>query len=705
LTLRRKSQLVVGITFLALVAMLIAIDQIVISRAYEDLEHREVREETQRAANAVATELRDLSRFLNDWSSWDDTYAFVAEPSPAFLESNLLDETFEVSNLNVIVIAGLDGRLRYARAIDLESGSDLDLPSLTEGPLAGRLLLPAGATEAVVGLYRSGDHMLLLAARPILTSMNSGPSRGTIIMGRFLSPALVATFAQDLQLSIEMTAVDAETPRTGPPTGPPAGDVLVTPIDGAEITGATALLDIEGNPAVTATVTMPRDIYREGVATFRELAVVLSGGTLILMLVMTVVLERAVLGPVRRLGGEVASIGERRDASARLLTGGRDEVGRLATEVNEMLASLQEAAEERVGLQARATESQRLAESVLAEMAEGVVVLDARGICRMCNRAAARLLWVEQSAIVGQPLELIRAVPPAVRQVVARVVAGTNDIEPTYTEVRERLLVLQASSYGDREGAPAGWIVVLRDVTEATREAQRRRDFLAIIGHELRTPATVIRTSIDLLGEQAPGSLSPMQQRIVDVLGANTQRLLAVLEDLMDLSAIEAGQLQVIPDTEDIGNLVAAAVEAQRPQADAAGISITYRPANAPVQARADRQRVRQVLANLLSNAIKYTPTGGAVTVEVARDPKRARVSVRDTGIGVTSEEQARLFQPYYRSPRARQFGTGTGLGLSIARALAELHGGMLWCESDGEHGSTFHFTLPLIERSTPVVS
>lgn len=343
-----------------------------------------------------------------------------------------------------------------------------------------------------------------------------------------------------------------------------------------------------------------------------------------------------------------------------------------------------------------AEENRRIAEAVLREMSEGVLLLGQDGDCQICNPAAARLLGIARAAVVGRPvrqllptlaeqLDEARAAPPAQQQV-----TGTT------VELGGRAVAVTIGPFHDPGGAAGGTIVLLRDLSAETEAERAKRDFVSMVGHELRTPLTLIRTSIDLLAEPDAGSLNPTQTRILDVLQGNVGRLMTVINDLLDMSALDSGRMDIEPELVDIREVADEAIEAAQPGADAKGITIDSKIPDEPVTAWADSGRIAQVLSNLLSNAIKYTPRGGVATIEVRPDDEGVRVVVSDNGIGIAPGDVELVFEKFFRTSEGRRATGGTGLGLAIARSIVERHGGRIWCESDGgDGGSTFTFVLP----------
>ncbi|MGE3960218.1 MAG: ATP-binding protein [Dehalococcoidia bacterium] len=354
---------------------------------------------------------------------------------------------------------------------------------------------------------------------------------------------------------------------------------------------------------------------------------------------------------------------------------------------------------ERTELAGEVEENRRIAEAVLREMSDGVLVIDHTNRCIVANPAAARLLGRERTALIGEEPETILPLGRDAIETLRRRAADPtrSPVAALLGETNGRRLAISAGPFIDSEAEPdrAGMMVLMRDLS-AEAEAERvKQDFVSMVGHELRTPLTLIRTTIDLLNEGDAGALNETQRRIVEVLHANTDRLMALINDLLDMSALDSGRMQIQPEQIDIAAVVREAVEEAQPAAAAKEHRLAARTPEY-LSVFADRKRVLQVLANLVGNAVKYTPPGGNIEVSVhIRDPW-VEIRVTDSGIGIPPEEQAQLFEKFYRTTTGRRTTGGTGLGLAIARSLIDLHGGRIWVESDGRSGTTFAFTLPV---------
>jgi len=242
-----------------------------------------------------------------------------------------------------------------------------------------------------------------------------------------------------------------------------------------------------------------------------------------------------------------------------------------------------------------------------------------------------------------------------------------------------------------------GRLYIFHDVSHEREVERLRNEFFSMVSHELRTPLTSIKGYVDLLQSGATGELSPEQREFLDIIKTNTDRLVKLINDLLDLSRIDAGHLDLRWQAVDIGLLVRQVVNTLRPLLDGKHQHVTLELAPHTPPVWADNDRVVQILTNLISNAHKYTPAEGQITITVRPLDRHVRVDVQDNGIGISPEDQLHLFSRFFRAKnRATQQSTGTGLGLAITRSLVEMQGGEIFVTSAPNQGSTFSFTLPI---------
>ncbi|HEY8630406.1 MAG TPA: ATP-binding protein [Gaiellaceae bacterium] len=240
----------------------------------------------------------------------------------------------------------------------------------------------------------------------------------------------------------------------------------------------------------------------------------------------------------------------------------------------------------------------------------------------------------------------------------------------------------------------------IRAQNEQLRALDRLKDdFVASVSHELRTPLTSIRGYLELLTSGEAGQLNDEQERFLAVVDRNADRLLNVVGDLLFVSQVEAGVISLEQNPFELVGLLKESVDAARPAAEAKEVAVEL-SADHLAEVNADRARLAQVFDNLLSNAIKFTPAGGFVDVEIVAEGDGVKVRVSDTGMGISAEDQERLFTRFFRTAAAsEQAIQGTGLGLAIVKAIVEGHGGTITVESEVGVGTTFWVELPLAVR------
>jgi signal transduction histidine kinase/CheY-like chemotaxis protein len=272
--------------------------------------------------------------------------------------------------------------------------------------------------------------------------------------------------------------------------------------------------------------------------------------------------------------------------------------------------------------------------------------------------------------------------------------------EITLTNPRHFVIKTRTSPVVDGNGTYIGMVLTLHDITAEREIAQMKNEFVSTVSHELRTPLTSIKGYVDLILDGDAGEVDEIQREFLGIVKENADRLVALINDMLDISRIESGRVRLKLEPTPIEDVIAGTLDSFRAVLEQSGRTVKTRvPANLP-RVKADRDRVGQVLMNFVSNALKYSPNGGVVVISARHAGDRVNVSVQDHGMGITREDQKQLFTKFYRIDNAltREIG-GTGLGLSICKSIIELHGGKVWVRSKMGEGSTFTFSLPVAPR------
>lgn len=421
-------------------------------------------------------------------------------------------------------------------------------------------------------------------------------------------------------------------------------------------------------------------------ATQRTIAAVAIGATVLAVFATYFIVARIVRPLAELTGGSQAIVDDDQD-NPLVLVGG-DELGVLGNALNRMQTRLSARIEE------LNQNSERLA-SVLGNMAEGVVAVGTDESILLANEASRKLLEITLPNPLGRPLlEVTRSL--AVHAAFVEALQSTSPVEREFvvSGPARRSLSLRAMRL---PGQPSpGVMLVLHDVTELRRLENLRREFVANVSHELKTPLASIKAYAETL---KMGALNDPEHSLAFVsrIEEQAERLHQLILDLIHLARVESGQeafeivdvnlAEAVQDTLD--QYAAAAAQKQIALDEVA-------PPNVVV-ARADQEGIRTILSNLVDNAIKYTPSGGRITLRWYADEEGAVVEVQDSGIGIAEKDQARIFERFYRVDRARsrELG-GTGLGLAIVKHLAQAFGGSVGLTSLPKQGSTFRIRLPL---------
>ena len=242
---------------------------------------------------------------------------------------------------------------------------------------------------------------------------------------------------------------------------------------------------------------------------------------------------------------------------------------------------------------------------------------------------------------------------------------------------------------------------VVKAKEELERSSKFKDQFLSTMSHELRTPLNAVLGFSDLLGEDRYGPLNEKQRRYVNHISTGGKHLLRLINDILDLSRIEAGRLQLTIETVRVDTSLSEACDTLQPLASKKNHQLIKHPAPG-LSVRADGTRLKQILMNLIGNAVKFTPEGGTIELAAKKIDDHVRLEVRDSGPGIPPDEQKRIFEAFYRLTQNAKAAEGSGLGLAITQRLVELHGGKLGLESEPGTGSCFFFTLPLVPSVEP---
>ncbi len=352
-------------------------------------------------------------------------------------------------------------------------------------------------------------------------------------------------------------------------------------------------------------------------------------------------------------------------------------------------------------IRAHVAESTRLqSEAVLDVMDEAVIVCNTMLEIVSANQAASRLLGFELDQSIGRPVaEVIQ--DTGLRRIISETLESGTGAEPRRGEVRFKSgsasEVVSACAV-DRRGRTSAVVTVLHDLTREREISQMKSEFVSKASHELRTPLSSMRAYVEMLVD-GEAEDEATRQEFYAIIQSETHRLSRLVDNMLNISRIEAGIIEVDRVTVDVHNLVDRAVQTLEPQAREKNITLHTEVAPVGTAVEGDSDMLQQVIINLLSNAVKYTPEGGRVTVAVDADTltRSVHVAVSDTGLGISPRDAEHVFEKFFRVENYKRVAKGTGLGLNLCRHIVEtVHRGQIGLESTLGMGSKFWFSIPM---------
>jgi two-component system phosphate regulon sensor histidine kinase PhoR len=456
------------------------------------------------------------------------------------------------------------------------------------------------------------------------------------------------------------------------------------------------------SPSVYLRLGLPMTALDQELFTLKRNLTLAFGSAFLIAVGLSIWLARSVTKPLSDIATAARELAAG-NLAVRMKASASDEVGFLANTLNHMTEELRSKIEE-------LSEDRAQLLAMLTSMVEGVMVLDSKARILQVNPAWERMFGVTRAEARGRQSSDVFA-HPKLNELVSAVLAARAGQEAEIVLANGRCLNIEASVAGGEQDNEACAVLVFHDITELRRLEHIRKDFVANVSHELRTPLTSIKGYVEALldgGKDDPET----SVRFLDIILKQSDRLNLILEDLLQLSKIESGQVQFKQEPLHIGSVVERTIAMIKPLADKKQHELRSEVEPGLPLITGDQERLVQVVANLLDNAIKYTPEGGQITVSARRIPVSAQrmadgprngveLTVTDTGIGIPEKDRPRVFERFYRvdKARSRELG-GTGLGLAIVKHIVEGHGGQIRVEGNVPTGSRFVVRLPAEDES-----
>ncbi|MBF0595246.1 MAG: HAMP domain-containing protein [Candidatus Omnitrophica bacterium] len=399
---------------------------------------------------------------------------------------------------------------------------------------------------------------------------------------------------------------------------------------------------------------------------------------------MSVILSR----PLREMATVAKAMAEG-DFSRTPSIRSKDEVGELAGAITHMSQQIRSRIED-------IEEEKAKLDAVLASMFEGIMVVDDKGVVQLMNPSLRKIFFIDAPPEGRRAVEIVRN--SVVTEMAEKLLKGSERFVSREVFVgfpEEKMLKANGvaiRAHDKLEGA----VFVFHDITELRRLEKVRQDFVANVSHELRTPVASIKGYAETLLQGAMDDKAALKE-FLDTIYQNSDRLVNLINDLLDLARIQSGKLSIVPAVVEVEPVIRRCLGVLEKTVEAKRLVVNVRIPPEAARVLADESRFSQVVLNLLDNAVKYTLEGGVITVGAVVLDSKVRIDVTDTGIGIPEEDLPRIFERFYRVDKARSRDQGgTGLGLSIVKHIVIAHGGEVLVSSVLGQGTTFSFTLPV---------
>ncbi|MFP4687535.1 MAG: ATP-binding protein [bacterium] len=424
--------------------------------------------------------------------------------------------------------------------------------------------------------------------------------------------------------------------------------------------------------------------------------IVISSLLILIGFIFVFYLIKIILKPIKQLTDSVEEIGAG-NLKQKIDIQSRDEIGELAHEFNKMTARLRKYEETNIN---RLKAEKNKSEAIVRSISNPIVVTDSENKIVLINQEAERVFNLKEDNILDRHfLEVINN--EEIFEEIERILNNKKTGESkdkiikldTDGETKDYRLKVRPVFNRNEEVELA--VTLLEDITRLKEIDRMKTEFVSTVSHEFRTPLTSINMSIELLLEENVGSLTEEQRELLEATSEDCDRLVSLIEDLLDLSKIESGQIQLDFKTAKVEEIVSSALQPIQSQADEKNISLETDLETDLPPVTADFTKINWVITNLLGNALRHTESGGKITICARQRGSRAYISVSDTGEGIPLKYRDKIFDKFV-SVRGEDESSGTGLGLAISKEIIEAHGGKIWVESKEGEGSTFTFTLKI---------
>ncbi|MGF7117331.1 CHASE4 domain-containing protein [Methanobacterium oryzae] len=753
MNLRKNTLMITATTLLFLIIILFVTSQFIVMTNFVNLENQNMQQNVERALNALSNDISDLDSFAHDWASWDDTYIFIQNNNSEYISSNLVDETFSHSNINIMIYIDSSGKIIAEKAFDLKTKKEILISNtLNEYMLSNKFLLNHSNVNNTSGIIMLPEGPMLIVSRPILTSNEKGPAKGTLIMGRYLNQAEIQHLSQITKLPITISQINNSNAniKINNTNYSLYGSVpiYVNSLSEDIVEGSSILKDINGKPVLMLKIDMPRDIYNQGQESLLySFASILIVG-IVFGIVILLYLDKFVLSRLTKLSVKVSEIGKSDDLSTRIPVKKDDELSSLAKSINNMLSALEKSQHE--------LKISEKGYRLLAEAAQDMIfMLDQNKRFIYANKWTAEQLEHPMESIIGKNVDILfiseisdrlkYSIEKTFREgnshyVENKMKSGNNEkwfytsliplkgdigninavlgisrditnLKRTEMELKkyrdhlEKMVEERTKELKDTTKQLENEIIEhkkaekrIRDLNEDLKKRtveletinKELESFSYSVSHDLRAPLRSIDGFSQAILEDFNDDLDETGKEYLSRVRMASQRMAQLIDDLLNLSRLTRSEINYeYVDLSKIAINIQKELEFTWPQRN-----VKFKIEDGIV-VRGDAKLLRVMLENLLNNAWKFTSKCKKAKIEFGKVDYNGQKAyyVKDNGAGFNMEYANKLFNPFQRLHNVDEY-PGNGIGLATVQRIVHRHGGQIWAEGKVNEGATFYFIL-----------
>lgn len=699
--------LIVGITTVLLVT---AVSETFVQINIARVEDIQVKDSIRQVSRLLEDKIERIDTFAIDYAGWDDTYIFIQDNNQAYIESNLINETLITTQLNFMLFYNKDRELIFSKAVDLKENIGIFTPEnlLNEIKRNEEILTNENTNSVRKGFLVLDDNkIVLLSARPILTSAKEGPIMGTVVFGEFLTEDAIKDIGQRLEKDVEIRAISESITNEVTNIERPNDNYIV---------GKYEIHDVLDKHALEINVKLPRTYLSESRSHLHYMTIVIIIIGFLSYIAGAIYVDKIVIKPLAKIKSKLDEIGTNKDLTGRIDIKGVVEISQLVSKINNMLETLADYEVQLISLNEELKSENRNIENIVKQrtndlkkehanlmatldaIPDGIAIVDKNFKVLHSNETLQKILEIDKAS--KQPtmdeLKELLSECDEMEDKCKEILEYGKPFQETVIKNSQVFDVYITSIRYSKDKKVIGLVILIRDITEKSLLEESQEDLINVLSHELRTPVTIINGNIGLLRTEI-GKESNNLEKLLNTVESASHKLLKMVDNFLTLYKLEQDKLVFDLNEIDISEIIKDILDFHKSSFASKPILIKNKVI-AGTKVFADYVKLKLVLENILMNAFKFTEEG-EIKISTRKNEEMLEVVISDSGSGISTSNKQHLFKKFVNLSDRKETSkhiASKGMGLYIAKNLLEKMGGSIYLQStEVGKGSIFVILLP----------